>query len=62
MEALLSGEKLIWRGYGDDELGESFMYLSEFGDLLEEDGAGLKGDRFDLTYRGAPPNWRIIKL
>lgn len=62
MEALLAGEKLIWKGYGDSADGETYIYLSKSGYLSEEDGAGLKADRLDLTYRGEDPDWRIIKI
>ncbi len=61
MEALLAGHKLIWKGYGDDESGDMYIYLHEDGYLAEEDGAGLKGDRLDLVFRGEEPNWRILE-
>lgn len=60
MQALLGGHKLIWSGYGDDESGDTYLYLEESGFLCEEDGAGLKADRIDLTFRGKDPNWRIL--
>lgn len=61
LEALLAGHKLIWRGYGDDESGDMYIYLEGPGYLAEEDGAGLKSDRLDLTWRGEDPNWRILE-
>jgi len=62
MQALLSGHKLIWKGYGDDERGDMYLYLDlESGYLCEEDGAGLKSNRIDLTFRGENPNWRILE-
>jgi hypothetical protein len=60
MGALLGGLKLVWSGYGDDESGDCYIYLSESGYLCEEDGAGLKANRIDLTFRGNNPNWRIL--
>lgn len=60
MQALLAGHKLIWKGYGDDESGDHYIYLDESGFLCEEDGAGLKGSRLDLVFRGEDPNWRIL--
>lgn len=61
MKALLAGHKLIWNGYGHDESGDCYLYLSDTGYLCEEDGAGLKADRLDITFRNEDPNWRILE-
>ena len=60
-EAFLAGHKLIWRGYGHDEQGEMYLYLADEGYIAEEDGAGAKADRIDITWRGEDPNWRILE-
>lgn len=61
MEAFLAGHKLIWRGYGDNEVGDMYLYLEETGYIAEEDGAGVKSNRLDLCFRGEDPNWRILE-
>lgn len=62
MEAFLAGHKLIWKGYGNDESGQYYLYLEEIGYIAEEDGAEAKPDRVDFTWRGKDPNWRILDL
>ena len=62
MEAFLAGHRLIWKGYGDDETGQMYLYLDESGCIAEEDGGGVKPHRLDFCWRGEDPEWRILEL
>lgn len=66
MEALLNGDKVAHTGYGiyesdgiylhDEEL---YIYISNFGDLCEEDGAGCKQHRFPICFRSGEKWFKV---
>lgn len=57
MQAFLDGERLTNKHYRDST-GEMWLYLSEYGDICEEDGAGAKAHRCNhFDFRGEDPEW-----
>ena len=63
MQALIDGHKIIHSGYGwnndtSKACGE-YLFMSDHGDICEEDGAGAKQDRFPICMRG-DEEWFLI--
>lgn len=66
MEAFLAGEKLsnekYFNGWGNDITKEPdhYLYLSDTGQICEEDGAGAKSDRVPITMRNGEKWWIVV--
>lgn len=60
MRAFLKGHKLINSEYHDNT-GEQYLYLSESGQICEEDGAGAKPHRVPICMRETEIWWEILE-
>lgn len=54
MKAFLNGHRLANTDYDSQDC---WLYLSEWGDICEEDGAGAKADRVPITMRNDQKWW-----
>ena len=59
MRAFLSGHKLINSSYYDKD-GDFYLYLSDSGQICEEDGAGAKAFRVPICMRNFDDWWAIL--
>lgn len=62
MEAFLAGKKLVNKNYGlGDPIHDMYLYLSEFGWICEEDGAGAKANRVPMVGNYDENQWETIE-